>query len=126
MAEKSALSKGAEKFLMSIDARTQLPKKSKEVAMTLRSTIQSSPITLVVRKRTFVCLARLGRLVNSWVAAAISCHAHRAALLALSEFDERALNDVGLHAVRLMTSANGGSAAATPARQVPAQTESDN
>jgi hypothetical protein len=65
--------------------------------MTVRSTIQSSPITLVMRKGAILCLAKLRRLVNGWVAAAISCHAHRAALPALSQFDERALNDIGLY-----------------------------
>jgi hypothetical protein len=48
--------------------------------MTVRLTIQSSPITLFMRKRAILCLAKLRRLVNGRVAAAISCHAYRAAL----------------------------------------------
>ena len=103
MAEKSGLSTGVEKFPMLVDARTQLSPRSPR-KLTVRSTIQSSPITLVVRKRAVLCLAKLRRLVNGWVAVAISRHAHRAALPGLSQFDERALNDVGPYAVMVARS----------------------
>ena len=45
--------------------------------MTVRPTIQSSPMTPFARKRAILYLAKLRRLVNGWVAAAISRHARR-------------------------------------------------
>jgi uncharacterized protein YjiS (DUF1127 family) len=64
--------------------------------MTVRSTIQSSPMTPFTRKRAILYLAKLRRLMNGWVAAAISRYACRAALPALRQLDERALKDIGL------------------------------
>jgi hypothetical protein len=46
------------------------------------------------RKRAILYLAKLRRLVNGWVAAAIFRHARRAALPALRQLDERALKDL--------------------------------
>jgi hypothetical protein len=40
--------------------------------MTVRQAIQSSPMTPFARKRAILYLAKLRRLVNGWVAAAIS------------------------------------------------------
>ena len=62
--------------------------------MTVRPTIQSSPMTPFARKRAILYLAKLRRLVNGWVAAAIFRHARRAALPALRQLDERALKDL--------------------------------
>jgi hypothetical protein len=75
------LNTGAEKFFDADRRKNAIePKKSKEAAMTVRLTIQSFPITLFMRKRAILCLAKLRRLVNGRVAAAISCYAYRAAL----------------------------------------------
>jgi hypothetical protein len=64
---------------MLIDARTQLsPRSPKEAAMTVRLTIQSFDNALHAEK-SYPLLAKLRRLVNGRVAAAISCHAYRAA-----------------------------------------------
>jgi uncharacterized protein YjiS (DUF1127 family) len=65
--------------------------------MTVRPTIQSSPMTPFAGKRAILYLAKLRRLVNGWVAAAIFRHARRAALPALRQLDERALKDTGLY-----------------------------
>jgi len=62
--------------------------------MTVRPTIQSSPMMPFTRKRAILYLAKLRRLVNGWVAAAIFRHARRAALPALRQLDERALKDL--------------------------------
>jgi hypothetical protein len=51
-------------------------------------------MTPFARKRAILYLAKLRRLVNGWVAAAIFRHTRRAALPALRQLDERALKDL--------------------------------
>jgi uncharacterized protein YjiS (DUF1127 family) len=49
-----------------------------------------------VRRGAAILLARLGRLINSWIAALIAHRERQAALVALRHLSDRGLKDIGL------------------------------
>jgi uncharacterized protein YjiS (DUF1127 family) len=49
-----------------------------------------------IRRRIDILLARVGRLINGWVAAAIARRERQAALYMLRRFSDRELKDIGL------------------------------
>jgi uncharacterized protein YjiS (DUF1127 family) len=50
-----------------------------------------------VRRKAIVVLARLRRVVNTWVAEALAYRERQAALHALLQYDDRELRDIGLY-----------------------------
>ena len=50
-----------------------------------------------VRRGATVFLARLGRLINQWIAAVIAHRERQAALVALRHLGDRDLKDIGLY-----------------------------
>jgi len=64
--------------------------------MTLLTTARSSN-TRLFRRRLFVFLSRLGRLVDDWVAFVISDYERRAEIAALQHMSDRQLKDIGLY-----------------------------
>jgi len=50
-----------------------------------------------VRRKAAVLLARLGNLINRWVAAVIAHRERQAALFALRHLSDRDLKDIGLY-----------------------------
>ena len=50
-----------------------------------------------VRRGAAVFLARLGRLINQWIAAVIAHRERQAALVALRHLGDRDLKDIGLY-----------------------------
>jgi uncharacterized protein YjiS (DUF1127 family) len=66
--------------------------------MTMPNSISSHPTAApAIWSGIGIFLVRLGRLINRWVFYAIACHEYRAALLALRQFSDRELRDIGLN-----------------------------
>jgi uncharacterized protein YjiS (DUF1127 family) len=73
------------------------PALSKEIAMTMLNNTSSYAVTAPgVRKGAAILLARLGNLINRWIAAVIAHRERRAALVALRLLSDRDLKDIGL------------------------------
>lgn len=51
----------------------------------------------ILRREGVILLARIGRLVNRWIAAAITRHERQADLFALRQLNDRELKDIGLY-----------------------------
>jgi hypothetical protein len=64
--------------------------------MTMFTTIQPATI-LTMQRRAVVLLARLRRILNGWVAAAIARRERQAALFALRQLDDRELDHTRLY-----------------------------
>jgi uncharacterized protein YjiS (DUF1127 family) len=62
--------------------------------MTMFSDIATT--TPFIRRRFSIFLARLGRHVNRWIAAAIARRERQAALVALRHFNDHDLQDIGI------------------------------
>jgi uncharacterized protein YjiS (DUF1127 family) len=62
--------------------------------MTMFSDIATT--TPFIRRRFSIFLARLGRHVNRWIAAAIARRERQAALVVLRHFNDRDLQDIGI------------------------------
>jgi uncharacterized protein YjiS (DUF1127 family) len=66
--------------------------------MTMFNIISShSTAAPVIRRGIDIVLARLGRLVDRWVSAAIARHERQADLSVLCRFSDRELRDIGLN-----------------------------
>jgi uncharacterized protein YjiS (DUF1127 family) len=63
--------------------------------MTMLNTTPSDTLTYF-RRRIDIRLARIGRLINRWIAAAIARRERQAALYVLHRFSDRELKDIGL------------------------------
>ena len=64
--------------------------------MTLLTTTRSSN-TRLFRRRLFVFLSQLGRMVDDWVAFIIADFERRAEIAALQHMSDRQLKDIGLY-----------------------------
>jgi len=51
----------------------------------------------IVRRGVVILLARVGRLINRWIAAAIARHERQADLFVLHQLSDRELKDMGLY-----------------------------
>lgn len=51
----------------------------------------------ILRRGVVILLARIGRLINRWIAAAIARHERQAHLFALRQLNDRELKDIGLY-----------------------------
>jgi uncharacterized protein YjiS (DUF1127 family) len=65
--------------------------------MTMPSTTTNAPTSSAVRRNAIILLARLRRVVNTWVAEALAYRERQASLCALRQYDDRELRDVGLY-----------------------------
>jgi uncharacterized protein YjiS (DUF1127 family) len=65
--------------------------------MSWRDTIVFAILGVAPEGEAFCFLARLGRLVNGWVAAGITRYERHVALVALCQLDDRELKDFGIH-----------------------------
>jgi uncharacterized protein YjiS (DUF1127 family) len=63
----------------------------------LNATPRDASTPTYIRRRIDILLARIGRLINGWVAAAIARHERKAALYILRRFSDRELKDIGLY-----------------------------
>jgi uncharacterized protein YjiS (DUF1127 family) len=63
----------------------------------LNATPRDASTPTYIRRRIDILLARIGRLINGWVAAAIARHERKAALYVLRRFSDRELKDIGLY-----------------------------
>jgi uncharacterized protein YjiS (DUF1127 family) len=74
------------------------PALSKELAMTLLNNTSHYTATAPgVRRSVAKFLARLGRLINRWIAAMIAHRERQAALVALRHLSDRELKDIGIY-----------------------------
>jgi hypothetical protein len=64
--------------------------------MTMFTTTQPATI-LTMQRRAIILLARLRRVLNGWVAAAIARRERQAALFALGQLDDRGLDNTRLY-----------------------------
>ena len=64
--------------------------------MSMLTTVQSAT-TPTMRRSALVLVARLRRLLNGWVAAAIAYHERRVALYALRQLDDRELKNMRIY-----------------------------
>jgi uncharacterized protein YjiS (DUF1127 family) len=62
----------------------------------LNATPRDASTPTYIRRRIDILLARIGRLINGWVAAAIARRERQAALYMLRRFSDRELKDIGL------------------------------
>jgi uncharacterized protein YjiS (DUF1127 family) len=62
----------------------------------LNATPRQATAPAYIRRRMDILLARVGRLINGWVAAAIARRERQAALYMLRRFSDRELKDIGL------------------------------
>jgi uncharacterized protein YjiS (DUF1127 family) len=51
----------------------------------------------IVRRGVVILLARIGRLINRWIAAAIARHERQADRFALRQLNDRELKEIGLY-----------------------------
>jgi uncharacterized protein YjiS (DUF1127 family) len=73
------------------------PALSKEIAMTmLNNTSPYAATAPGIRRGAAIFLARVGRLINRWIAAAIAHRERQAALVALCHLSDRDLKDSGI------------------------------
>jgi uncharacterized protein YjiS (DUF1127 family) len=61
------------------------------------SITSNKPTLSAMRRKAIVVLARLRRVVNTWVAEALAYRERQAALHALLQYDDRELRDIGLY-----------------------------
>ena len=57
----------------------------------------NKPTLSAMRRKAIVVLARLRRVVNTWVAEALAYRERQAAFHALLQYDDRELRDIGLY-----------------------------
>jgi uncharacterized protein YjiS (DUF1127 family) len=77
--------------------------------MTMLSTISYSTTPSGLLRRAVLLPARLRRRLITWLAAALAWRERRAALLALRQWDDRELKDIGLYRGQIAEAIDGAS-----------------